>query len=100
MTKPLSHSAPIQLRESQIMAMVRGRIRPCLDVRTGAVMVDADIGRRPWTDNDNMALLEEIQKTRPGVLYGHAFNLERLRRCVNAVAAEHPIGELGDDGRR
>ncbi|RVJ12578.1 hypothetical protein [Sinorhizobium medicae] len=96
---PLSHSAPIQLRESQIMAMVRGRIRLSLDARTGAVMVDADNGRRPWTDDDNMALLEEIQKARPGVLNGHVFNLQRLRRCVHAVAAEHPIGDLADDGR-
>ncbi|MBD9538763.1 MULTISPECIES: hypothetical protein [Ensifer] len=90
----------IELRESQVMAMVRGRNRLSLDVRTGAVMVDSDNGRRPWTDDDDMALLEVIQKARPGVLNGHAFNLDRLRRCVHAVAAEHPIGDLADDGRR
>lgn len=97
---PQLNSAPMQLRESQIMAMVRGRFRLSLDVRTGTITVDADSGRRPWTEDDNMALLEEIQKARPGILNGHAFNLERLRKCVHAVAAEHPIGDLADDGRR
>ncbi|MDW9518096.1 hypothetical protein GOC53_19790 [Sinorhizobium medicae] len=98
MSKPKPFDAPIQLRESQIMAMVRGRLRLSLDVRTETVMVDADNIRRPWTEDDNLAVLEEIQKARPGVLNGHSFTYERLRRCVHAVAAEHPIGDLIDEG--
>lgn len=99
MTKYQAKNAPMPLRDSQIMAMIRGRFRLILDVRAGRVMVDSDNGRRAWTEDDAMAALEQIQRTRPGVLNGHAFSYERLLRCVHAVAAEHPIRDLADDGR-
>jgi hypothetical protein len=82
------------------MKMLRKECRLGRRIFDRAVMIaDGAGGWREIEQADAMRLLERVQERREGVLYGYALNLDRLWRCIEAIAAEWPVGDLADDGR-